>query len=118
MRDETMKSVKPKAFKVYSFDVFDTVVTRTVGVPQAIFLLLGKKLSQSGLIESTPETFYAARISAEAIAWKLHHGQYEPTLAEIYLQLQEKNARELRMLHHWQKPTVHLLICRNVKQNL
>jgi hypothetical protein len=53
-----------------TFDVFDTALTRAVGSPEAVFLLLGRRLSQEGLIRCSPETFARLRISAEERA---HH---------------------------------------------
>ena len=35
---------------VESFDVFDTVLTRAVGSPEAVFLVLGRRLAQQSLI--------------------------------------------------------------------
>jgi predicted HAD superfamily hydrolase len=51
--------------QIYSFDVFDTVLTRVVGAPKAVFLLLGKQLASQFLINCTPEAFAHARIKAE-----------------------------------------------------
>jgi FMN phosphatase YigB (HAD superfamily) len=56
--------------KIASFDVFDTVLTRIVGDPRAVFLLLGKKLFNQSLIEFMPEVFAHARIKAEPRAFK------------------------------------------------
>ncbi|MGE5261945.1 MAG: HAD family hydrolase [Acidobacteriota bacterium] len=55
---------------VESFDVFDTVLTRAVGSPEAVFLVLGRRLAQQSLIACSPEVFARARIQAEARAHK------------------------------------------------
>lgn len=55
---------------VESFDVFDTVLTRSVGSPEALFLILGRYLAQQNLIACSPESFARARIRAEARAHK------------------------------------------------
>ncbi|MCU0570967.1 MAG: hypothetical protein MUF49_30920 [Oculatellaceae cyanobacterium Prado106] len=56
--------------KVASFDVFDTVLTRSVGSPAASFLLLGRKLHQLGSLPCTPEAFARIRAQAEARAFE------------------------------------------------
>jgi hypothetical protein len=59
-----------KMNKLASFDVFDTVLTRVVGSPRTLFLLLGKRLAGLSIIDCTPETFTRARINAERYALK------------------------------------------------
>jgi FMN phosphatase YigB (HAD superfamily) len=71
--------------KVASFDVFDTVLTRVVGSPHTLFLLVGKRLAGLSLIDCTPETFACARIDAERHALK-KIGE-ELTLRHIYTEL-------------------------------
>lgn len=46
-------------------DVFDTLLTRAVGEPSSVYLLLGQKLFDEGLIALPPETFARARALAE-----------------------------------------------------
>lgn len=70
--------------KVASFDVFDTVVTRVVGSPHTLFLLLGKRLAGLSLSDCTPEAFARARINAELRAVK---NAGEVTLNQIYAEL-------------------------------
>ncbi len=55
-------------FHVACFDVFDTVLTRAVGSPETVFLLLGRRLYQESLIACTPEAFARARLDAESRA--------------------------------------------------
>lgn len=71
--------------QISSFDVFDTVLVRSVGTPRAIFLLLGKELTSIGLINCTPEAFAQARIRSEHLAHR-NIGEYY-SLKHIYTEL-------------------------------
>jgi FMN phosphatase YigB (HAD superfamily) len=48
-----------------SFDVFDTILTRQIGSPEASFLLLGNQLKKRSLIACTAEAFARIRSTAE-----------------------------------------------------
>lgn len=65
-----------------SFDVFDTVVTRSVSCPTAVFMLVGQRAPQ----KKNPVEFCHIRIQAERGAEKLAKGG-QATLAEIYREL-------------------------------
>lgn len=54
---------------VASFDIFDTVLVRALGRPDALFLLLGRRLRREGLIACAPEAFAAARKAADRYAY-------------------------------------------------
>src|SRR5258706_10517325 len=69
-----------------SFDVFDTALTRLVGTPSSVFLVLGRRLSRSGLISCSAEAFARARATAQKQA-RLHQPSGEISLADIYRQL-------------------------------
>lgn len=71
---------------VASFDVFDTLLTRAVASPAALFTLLGRELADGRLITISPAAFRAARIQAESDAAR---GQSVNlvTLGAIYAQL-------------------------------
>ncbi len=71
--------------QISSFDVFDTVLTRVVGTPKAFFLLLGKQLAASTLINCTPEAFVHARTTAEFRAYGNVGEKY--SLHQIYTEL-------------------------------
>jgi FMN phosphatase YigB (HAD superfamily) len=71
--------------EIASFDVFDTVLTRAVGSPEALFLLLGRRLYRQGVIGCTPEAYARARIAAEQRAHKNRGSAC--TLAHIYEEL-------------------------------
>ncbi len=47
------------------FDIFDTLLTRVVAKPEDLFLLLGRRLCESGLIACAPEVFARQRTYAE-----------------------------------------------------
>ncbi|NNK91979.1 MAG: hypothetical protein HKO87_06055, partial [Acidimicrobiia bacterium] len=56
---------RPQATEVSSFDIFDTLLTRKVGEPRSLFLLLGRRLQQKHLIDCSSSAFAAARTDAE-----------------------------------------------------
>ena len=69
-----------------SFDVYDTVVTRAVGSPPSVFLLLGRYLTRQGCHLLSAEAFARARMTAEDRAYKTH-GVARTTLQHIYDEL-------------------------------
>lgn len=85
--------------RVASFDVFDTVLTRAVGSPESVFLLLGRRLIMSSQVTCSPEAFAIARVEAERRAY--HNTGDACTLATIYdelasaLQLSEPERQRL-----------------------
>lgn len=70
---------------VASFDVFDTVLTRAIGAPEDVFLLLGCSLAQDGAISCSPEVYHQARVDAESRAYE--HTGPSCTLDTIYRNL-------------------------------
>ena len=74
-----------------SFDVFDTVITRLVGHPASLFLLLGHSAVKAGCWGHSPERFASARLAAEANA-RHHVHPGEVTLHRIYKELAFANA--------------------------
>ena len=79
---------------VASFDIFDTVLTRSVGSPVSGFLLLGNKLKFLGLIDCSAESFARARADAERQAFHNAGGiNSEVKIDQIYTEL----AQLLRM---------------------
>lgn len=85
-----------------TFDVFDTALTRMVGSPKAIFLLLGRELARQGLLNLSPQQFAKLRVDAEHRA-RLNSSAQEIGLHEIY--------RELRHSHPFSQDDVESL-CR------
>lgn len=75
---------------LYSFDVFDTLITRNTATPQGIFALMQNKLMSDiqyeGISCYIKENFYQLRIHAEELA-RLHYqrnGTEDVTLEHIY----------------------------------
>lgn len=75
---------------LYSFDVFDTVITRKTATPCGIFALMKDKLrkraGKSGLAGHVIENFYEMRIHSEELMRKSFsfQGVEEVTLRDIY----------------------------------
>src|SRR4051812_14193011 len=69
---------------LHSFDVFDTLVTRAVGHPLSVFLLLGRTPVVAELTGCSPEEFARLRRAAEQRA---RGGRDEVTLQQIYTEL-------------------------------
>lgn len=72
---------------MYSFDVFDTLITRKVAEPKGIFMLMQKIIQTSNNYnEFFVENFYELRVGAEKLARcdASFNGKQEITLDEIY----------------------------------
>ena len=69
--------------RFYSFDIFDTVLTRTFAVPGDLFVGLGEEAARRGLVKLAPEEFARKRLAAEAAARDTAPAR-EPRLTEIY----------------------------------
>ena len=74
---------QPSAPAVTCFDVFDTVLTRAVGEPKALFLLLGYEAASLGLIEVSADVLAYVREQGELSARKAS-ATGETTLSQIY----------------------------------
>jgi predicted HAD superfamily hydrolase len=72
--------------RLVSFDVFDTVVTRSVGEPTALFRMVGQRLRQQGIVTCSPETFLQQRLLCEARA-RSNSSSAEISLQQIYEEL-------------------------------
>jgi FMN phosphatase YigB (HAD superfamily) len=72
---------------VASFDVFDTTITRKVGDPEAVFLLLANRVNSSNQLEITPEMFARLRQRSENLARALDP-LHEPDITAIYRVIQ------------------------------
>jgi FMN phosphatase YigB (HAD superfamily) len=70
-----------------SFDVFDTVMTRSVGEPSSLFYLLGEQLLERGILRGSAESFALARESASHRARDTIKPPADVTLAGIYDEL-------------------------------
>lgn len=71
------------AGRLHAFDVFDTLITRCVWRPEDLFLLLGLRLAEAGLIPAEAKAFAQARAAAEA-ALRARPGVEEVTLDAIH----------------------------------
>lgn len=81
-------------YEYVSFDVFDTLIFRSVATPEDIFIIVQELyIKKTGC---TISSFYRDRIKAERIARSQHIGQ-DITLDEIYFQLKYK-ADTLKLL--------------------
>ncbi len=90
---------------IYSFDIFDTLISRTTGTPAGIFSLMQKLIAERGisLSESQVAQFRNIRTLCERIAWSEHRPR-EITLDDIYtrvgnaLQVPDPIVQELKEL--------------------
>ena len=74
----------------YSFDIFDTLITRLTATPKGIFLIIQKKIQDNNDIQKElKDNFFKYRIEAEYIA-RLDDKQEEITLGCIYDILKNK----------------------------
>ena len=73
---------------IYSFDIFDTILTRVVAEPEDIFYLTGKDAINKKLWTKTAEEFKTARINAEQKS-RIDKLNSETTFEEIYNTLQK-----------------------------
>jgi predicted HAD superfamily hydrolase len=74
---------------VRSFDVFDTVLTRTFAIPCDLFLAVGEEAQRGGLLRVTPQEFALQRAAAESRA-RERAPDHEARLAEVYAILANK----------------------------
>jgi FMN phosphatase YigB (HAD superfamily) len=85
---------EPRRASVRSFDVFDTLLVRSCGAPEALFLWLGRRLDRAGVLPCTPEVFARARLRVERAVWEREGGMdARVTLRDFYAEL----ARALRL---------------------
>ena len=63
-----LRSLAGDSVYMESFDVFDTVLTRIVGLPVSVFVVLGKKLTDKSMLSVSPVEFARQRVEAEARA--------------------------------------------------
>lgn len=75
---------------VYTFDIFDTVITRKTAVPKGVFAVMQKELTDGfkeiSLSEDARSQFFKCRVEAESNARKKarESGREEVTIADIY----------------------------------
>lgn len=99
--------------RVVSFDVFDTVLTRRVGEPTAVFRLAGRLARARGLTVATESEFVAIRRAAETTC-RQRHPEKEVTLVEICLELAARLGGDAELgqkLSEIELAAEHRLIC-------
>lgn len=69
-----------------TFDVFDTALTRLVGSPKTVFVLLGRRLVREGRLSYAPRQFAQERVDAEHRA-RMNSKSQEISLSDIYREL-------------------------------
>lgn len=75
---------------MYSFDIFDTLITRRTAAPQGIFALMQEELARNDAYTAIPEAvrrnFYSLRTEAEGLArFSFQRGETDDvTLVQIY----------------------------------
>ncbi|MFN9451770.1 MAG: hypothetical protein ACK58U_19240 [Rubrivivax sp.] len=85
-----------------SFDVFDTLVTRSVGSPHGLFLLLGIRLYRSRKTNLPPEVFARQRHHAEQRAFANRGGlDSDVGVYEIYRELAHAFRLDMESVHPW-----------------
>ena len=75
--------------KLYSFDVFDTLITRCTATPQGVFAIMQSRIkldNSTGLNEFVLKNFYMLRVGAEQVARNTicKNGIEDVTLEQIY----------------------------------
>jgi predicted HAD superfamily hydrolase len=78
--------IKPMGKRIVSFDIFDTLLTRTVAVPRDLFLTVGEELRRRSLLKVEASEFARLRATAEMDA-RLALTHRETNFDEIYAQL-------------------------------
>lgn len=74
--------------QISSFDIFDTVLTRRVADPRALFLVLGRRAYAAGLVTCSPHAFADSRRTAERQAFRNAGGlDSDVTLRTIHEEL-------------------------------
>ena len=86
----TPRSARAGTGRVASFDVFDTVLTRTVGGPGQVFTTTGRRLRRDGVLTLDPAAYAAAR--EEAISVLTADVARHPTLEAIIAELVDRLA--------------------------
>jgi predicted HAD superfamily hydrolase len=86
----------PTSNRTYSFDVFDTCVTRTYAHPRDLFYELGLRLAPAHLTRKQRHSFAAQfqrlRIRAEKKAHRLARPRHTVTINEIYTHFSKPNS--------------------------
>lgn len=84
---------------IRSFDVFDTLLTRRVGSPGAVFDVLAVQLSHQGLVSPSPTAFAASRrrYDQQLTRFRGRHA----TLREIYDEVARALSADASLVERW-----------------
>lgn len=82
-------TIKMKDTILYSFDIFNTLITRLTATPEGVFLAMQQRLKDRNLPPELINTFYTQRVLAEQLARKQSITE-DITLDEIYAKIQKK----------------------------
>lgn len=101
--------------EVRSYDVFDTVLTRLVAHPAAVFALVAARLCREGVVGQAASVCREARIAAEA-AVRLARPGSEVTLADIVDELAWRLGFSREQAAKWMEAEVEMerRLCRGV----
>lgn len=91
MRNSDHFLEKIKTYKYVSFDIFDTLVFRNLGMPSDLFFFMEKELEMRG---HKYNNFYHERVKAEKIAISQNTNSCEITLGDIYRCLNFNSEKE------------------------
>jgi FMN phosphatase YigB (HAD superfamily) len=87
---------------VFSFDLFDTLVTRRTATPYGVFLEMAQRLKSHSEWSRFAHDFPGLRVTSEREARR--RSPYEEiTLAEIYLTMSESRGIDLSVTEKWQR---------------
>lgn len=83
-----------------TFDIFDTVLTRRVGNPHSLFLLLGRRAAADGLISCSAHAFAEARRLAERQTFR-NAGGLDSSVSLVDIHSEVADALELDAEQMW-----------------
>ncbi len=84
--NELRQAAARTGIKAVSFDLFDTVITRSTGDPESLFILIGRRLRDAGLIGCSAEAFARHRYVCEKRVRGNKDGR-EVRLREVYQEM-------------------------------
>lgn len=87
---------------IYSFDVFDTLLTRWIANPMQIFRIYADRAVQQGLLDMQLSAIYQVRVNADRRA-RLFSGKVEATFSQIYRELANELDLTTDIIHKLQQ---------------
>lgn len=97
MSDLSCNILSEENIKIVSFDIFDTILFRTVENPPDVFDIVGEKAIKSGIIDSnfSPREFRSLRMASESELLKKNG---ETTIESIYNNILNDSLKEAEMV--------------------